>query len=635
MRKAVGRVLALLLFGQAAQQWSGYNAAAAAAAGFQQQQQQGHHVPLLPPGAGGVLLPLPFKQRFKFPFKVVWLQVQAGASSSSSTGAPVSLQAGLGAETAAAGAGPGAAVEGQGQNSHQQQQSKQQKAFMRQLVEQQQILRAAAAAAASSDGSSGSGSPCAADVAAAAQSILADALPLELSHIGHRTLATTAANLALVHPAAVAARSLAAVAAAASHAECGQALSALQQQLGGTRWGLAAVLQNPGPGWLPALSRLLGTAPVTREDQQLWLQVLQLAERLLTACAGAMEGATDASASNAGAHCTVATYTQLQLLLQRSVTAWLQQPAAAAAAPRPPLALAASSSSWDVLRGQPSSASAASAVADALGLGGSSGAAAAVAGAAAGSSSDSVLAVTVSRQALQTLLVLVKSVKRDCAPVLYHFSQQHQHQHQHQQQQQQQEMRAPSGDGNSSSSSSRSCMQACYSLSALKPCDLIWLLCDRVIGVTEGVDYACRVLGSAVVAEVVGALKDIACSQLPTTPSAVKSAPTAAGAAAAGATAGKGSAQAESAAAAAAGGEGRGDQSQHSGVAATVLHLLEVWICRVLMPMAGRQLPGFSGKALVQAALQGLGAVVEGPLVCEAQWSQAWAEVGGTFWLSR
>jgi hypothetical protein len=567
VRKAVGRVLALVVFGHAAQQWSGFAQAARAAAGapnWQEQHQQ--RMALLPPGAEGVLLPQPFRQRFKLPFKVTWLPVEAVSHSAAT-------------EDAAAGL-PGTDDEVGVQASQQQRQ----RALVRQLVEQQQILCAATDAAAAG------GSSCdAAGVAASARSLLADCLPVELSHIGQRVSAATAANLVLIDPAAVAARCLAAVAAAASHAECTQALSALQQQLGGTSWGLMAVLQNPSPGWLTSLSRLLGTAPVTREDQQLWLLVLQLTERLLVA-AGDQQGASVA--------CTVAAYTQLQLLLQASVSVWLQQPAAAAAAPRPPLALAAGSSGWEAMRAQPSSAATASAVADALGLSGSSGAAAT----AGSGSSDTTLAVILSRQALRTLWVLVKAVKRDCSfsIVLY-----------------QQQQQKPSGLLDAANGSSSAAM-ACYSLSALKPADLIWLLTDCVIGVTEGVDYGCRVLASAVVCEALGAVQDAACAQ-PT------SAPTAAPAGAGNAS---GSQQAATRLLPAAG-------QGATGVPCAVLHLLEAWICRVLMPVSGRQLPGFTGKALVRSALQGLGSVVQGPLVYEQEWMDTWADIGGTFWLSR
>jgi len=58
-------------------------------------------------------------------------------------------------------------------------------------------------------------------------------------------------------------------------------------------------------------------------------------------------------------------YVWLQLLLHKSIHAWLQQPLTAApAVPRPPLALARGCNSWGLLASQqqPSSASAAAAV---------------------------------------------------------------------------------------------------------------------------------------------------------------------------------------------------------------------------------------------------------------------------------
>lgn len=596
VRKAVGRVLALVVFGHAAQRWSGFDSAAAAAAELldnqQQQEEEQQRMPLLPAGVEGVLLPAPFSQQFKFPFKVTWLPAEAQLDSAGAGG----LTATAGAEIAGAGAADAVPAV--------QQRQQQQRALVRQLVEQQQILRAAASATMegsqpNASGGSGGGAGNAAAIAAAVRTLLADCLPADLSHINQRVVAATAANLVLIDPSAVAARCLAAVAAASSHAECTQALWALQQQLGSTSWGLLAVLQHPSQSWLPALSRLLGTAPVTREDQQLWLLVLQLVERLLVASQAADSPGSIGS-------CSVATYTQLQLLLQRSLSVWLQQPAAAAAAPRPPLALAAGSNSWEALRAQPSSASAAAAVADALGLSGSSGPATAVA--ADSGSIDTTLAVSVSRQALSTLLVLIKAVKRDCSSAVGFY------------QQQQQQSAAgyhTIASNSSSSSSSSSAAVACYSMSALQPCDLIRLLCDCVVGVTEGVDYSCRVTASAMLCEVLGALQVVARTQPQATPSSTATC-----------TAAAGEQQVVVATADAA-------CAVTAGLPAAFLHLTEAWICRVLMPVAGRQLPGFTGKALVRQALRGLGFVVEGPLVCEREWTQMWADIGGTFWLSR
>lgn len=271
VRKAVARVLALALFGHAAQLWSSFAQMAAAAANPSVDQTQGKQrcMPLLPPGAQGVLLPLPFRQGFKFPFKVCWLPLETHAASGIAAAAAVSDAKHQGMPLL-----------------------EQHRVLVKQLVEQQQILRAAAAAAAA-DGSTGETGNAAA-VAAAGRHLLADCPPVELSHVSQRVLATTAANLTLVDPSAVAAMCLAATAGARSHAECAQALASIEQQLGGTQWGLMAVLQSPGPGWLSAVSRLIGTAPITREDQQLWHTVLQLVERLLLVSSTAHRAAAHA-----------------------------------------------------------------------------------------------------------------------------------------------------------------------------------------------------------------------------------------------------------------------------------------------------------------------------------------------------
>jgi hypothetical protein len=582
VRKAVARVLALALFGHAAQLWSSFAQTATAVVNPSVDQTQGKQrcMPLLPPGAQGVLLPLPFRQGFKFPFKVCWLPLETHAASG------------------IAAAGSDAKYQGMPF-------LEQHRVLVKQLVEQQHILRAAAAAAAA-DGSTGETGNAAA-VAAAGRHLLADCPPVELSHVSQRVLAMTAANLTLVDPSAVAARCLAATAAARSHAECALALASIEQQLGGTQWGLMAVLQSPGHGWLSAVSRLIGTAPITREDQQLWLTVLQLVERLLLVSSTAPRGSST---------CTAASLVQLQLLMQQSVSVWLQQPAAAAAAPRPPLALAVGTASWDALRAQPSSAASAAAVADALGLSGGSGTAAAVAGGSSSGSSDASLTVTVSRQALRTLLMLIQTSRKHCAAAVGFYQQQD----------------AVNGaDTGAASSNSRSALLACYSLSALNPCVLMRQLADCVIGVTEGADYSCRVLASAVFCQVLGALQDTAACQPSSATGADSSSTTDAVAAAAAPPA----AAVQTEGASEAVGFDQTHQSGAVGVSAAVLHLMEVWVCKVLMPVAGRQLPGFTGKALVRLALSGLVAVVEGPLVCGEQWTQAWADIGGTFWLSR
>ncbi|WIA13616.1 hypothetical protein OEZ85_007180 [Tetradesmus obliquus] len=69
--------------------------------------------------------------------------------------------------------------------------------------------------------------------------------------------------------------------------------------------------------------------------------------------------------------------------------------------------------------------------------------------------------------------------------------------------------------------------------------------------------------------------------------------------------------------------------------AAAVVDAIEPLITKVLMPVAGRSVPGFRGKALAKTALQALLEVVRGPVAAQEDWSQVWAAIGGTFWLSR
>jgi hypothetical protein len=273
-------VLGLTLFGNAAQQWSGFASAAAAtaataaeAAGLdasawqQQQQQSGQQEQqppvLLPSGMNGVLLPEPFLRQHKFPFRVL----------------PVSVAA------AAAAAAPGSSQSMQGQSLQEQQQ---QQGWVKQLVEQQQLLQLAGT------------NP------AAARALLADCLPPAAHHISQRVLSATANQLFNVDAAAVAQRLLAAVQASGSHAECESALQQLEQ-LASSYQGLHAIAaagktslqdaqaaaaaaaahvrdhSSAGCSWQSAFERLLGAAPINQEDQRLWLRLLQLLERMVAA----------------------------------------------------------------------------------------------------------------------------------------------------------------------------------------------------------------------------------------------------------------------------------------------------------------------------------------------------------------
>uniref|UniRef100_A0A383WNT2 Rotatin N-terminal domain-containing protein n=1 Tax=Tetradesmus obliquus TaxID=3088 RepID=A0A383WNT2_TETOB len=578
VRRAVSRVLALTVFGNAAQQWSGFAAAAAAAAAdaaaaagldtsawsCQQQQQNGQQqqAVLLPGGVGGVLLPEPFLRQYKFPFKV--LPVSVAASMERDSHHPCTLDE------------PSSEATG-----HQQQR------WVKQLVEQQQLLQLAG------------NSP------AAARAMLADCLPPAATHISQAVLSATANQVFNVDAAAVAQRLLAAVQAAASHAECEQALHQLEQ-LASSQQGLQAIAatgnthgkdsQHPaagqdcsvaacgstGCGWLSAFDRLLGAAPINSEDQRLWLRLLQLLERMLAA-APLAEGQ----------------YTHLQLLLQQSVSAWLQQPAASKEVPRPPLALAMGTNSWELLKQQPSSAAAAAAVADVFGLStANSKDAAAVATAVTGSesSSERLLALQVSRQALRVLLQLVKAVKHSCCHV---------------------------SNGSTAGQTSGA------SLATLQPAELLQLLCNSLLARGDEADYCCRVAAGVLLYEVTGALQDSA--QVARLQHARDSRSSSDLTSRMGK--GRGLKPAADAALAAAGpgscGVGLSEE------ASAVVDAIEPLITKVLMPVAGRSVPGFRGKALVKTALQALLEVVRGPVAAQEDWSQVWAAIGGTFWLSR
>eukprot|EP00775_Hariotina_reticulata_P004393 gene4393-4646_t len=170
VRRAAARVLALAVFGAAAAQWRGFTqaaAAAAAAVGGSGQDWEASSQPaagldgdqvqaevqdswkatwpvLLPEGAAAVLLPGPFLQQYRFPFKVQ----------------PVPMPAAAAIQAEPAG----------GVAKHQQRQ----RLCVRHLVEQQQLLQAAA------------------NKPAAARQLLQDCLPPELQHLSPRAAPVTA-----------------------------------------------------------------------------------------------------------------------------------------------------------------------------------------------------------------------------------------------------------------------------------------------------------------------------------------------------------------------------------------------------------------------------------------------------------
>lgn len=265
------------------------------------------------------------------------------------------------------------------------------------------------------------------------------------------------------------------------------------------------------------------------------------------------------------------------------------------------------SNSWELLKQQPSPGAAAAAVADMIGIS-SSGPAAAAAG--AGSNADALLRVQVSRQALCLLLALITAVRERCCIT-----------------------------GSSSKGVNRASLISCYSLCALQPAGLLQLLTNNIIGVGDGVDYCCKVLAAAAVAEISQSLQDIAQLQKVTAPHVTNVSNT----------------------------DGRNDnnvshirhdskQRQQGGAGAgpavsvtipnpvaqtltasshVLVDCLEPLITRVLMPVAGKQLPGFRSKCLVKSVLEVLVVMVEGPLIGADDWSQVWAAIGGTFWISR
>jgi hypothetical protein len=72
-----------------------------------------------------------------------------------------------------------------------------------------------------------------------------------------------------------------------------------------------------------------------------------------------------------------------------------------------------------------------------------------------------------------------------------------------------------------------------------------------------------------------------------------------------------------------------GDRPWEEGL----LSCLEPLICKAAMPVAAHRAAGFRFKGLVRPLLRCLGALQR--LLPTELWSQAWATVGGTFWLSR
>ena len=313
VRRAAARLLAVAVFGGETLRCASFapSAAAAVAAADATYGAGGALRCLVPPGGRALLLPAPFAAAYKFPFRVVPVEIAAAGADSAS------------ASQATAGAASTAAS--------------------RRLVAQQRLLRAAGG-----------------DAAAARR--LLDAPQTGALDAPPALVRATAATLAALDFPALAAAALEAVANARSHPECAQALRALRRLASSSAPGLRALAAAP---WGAALGRLLGAAPVTEDDQRLWLELLPLVERALL-----------------GAHWPQGQYAHLAVLLRQSALPWLRQPGAVDDAGRPPLAAIEAEVAEDAVTGALAPATARR------------------------------LRVAVSRRALQTLLQLLRAARR-------------------------------------------------------------------------------------------------------------------------------------------------------------------------------------------------------------------------------
>ncbi|KAI8476101.1 MAG: hypothetical protein J3K34DRAFT_513946 [Monoraphidium minutum] len=466
MRRAAARLLAVAAFGPPARQWRGYARAAArqrGGGGGAAPEGGGAEWGLVPPGGGAVLLPAPFVEACRFPFRVAAVEA-AAAPPTAAAPAQGSTEPPQAPNEAAAAAAAAAA--------------------RARLVAQQRLLALAGR-----------------DAAAARR--LLDAPPAGLD-VPQPLLHATAATLTSLDASLLAGPALAAVASARSHAECRRALRAAQR-LASHGPGLGALLAVP---WAGALGRLLGAAPVTEDDQALWLELLPLTERMLLA-----------------APWQQAQYAHLALLLTRSALPWLRARGAADDVGRPPLAALEAGVGEDELTG-----------------GGLAPAAA------------RRLRLAVSRRALRVLLQLLRCARAHC-----------------------------SVDGNLTL------------LRALGGPGLLELLGRGVAG-NEGGDAGCRGLAVAALEEALAGLR--AAAALPGQQDVLWA-----------------------------------DASVSPSWEDGLLGVLEPLICRIAMPVAAHRAAGFRAKGLVRPALRCLGALQR--LLPAALWSQAWAAVGGTFWLSR
>lgn len=213
---------------------------------------------LLPSSGNAIHIPEPFLSAYKFPFSVQPIKVldmlSAGDAAVQHTAdlelGVTSAEASLQASAMQRDGGAQSAGAPDHQQLHQ---------HIRQAVQQQRLMQLAG------------------HDATAARQLLDNPPPsLELdSSVMH----ATAANLQSLDPSIQVEALLKAVATANSHADCTVALLSLQR-VGSNSRGLRALSKAD---WAGAFDRLLRAAPVTVEDQALWLQVLALLDRMLSA----------------------------------------------------------------------------------------------------------------------------------------------------------------------------------------------------------------------------------------------------------------------------------------------------------------------------------------------------------------
>jgi hypothetical protein len=219
---------------------------------------------VLPDGAcQGVLLPRQFLMEYKVPFKVQGVEVGGewvdAVKQMKGYGLSADTQSNIRSEEEAPSdlpdsTQPGLASEG-----------------LRNLVMQQRLLKLMAA------GQGGVLEGARSGVEVQPSDCLSGFCASDLAEVPQAVLAATTANAAALDVAATASRLLEAVAAAASHADCSAALKQLLL-LGSCDQGLVGICKGP---WRKGLGRLLGTSPVTWEDQELWLLLLQLVQKMV------------------------------------------------------------------------------------------------------------------------------------------------------------------------------------------------------------------------------------------------------------------------------------------------------------------------------------------------------------------